>query len=113
LCADDLNLTKLAVAVIQQAFRDALWRPTTTASADAWHTNQRRQCDRARWFLQHSDQLNLWSALAGINADRVRDAINDGLLDREQNGRSPFGGQQGRGSRRSPRIRHRRRRAGA
>jgi hypothetical protein len=70
--------------VIRQGFRDALWRPTRTSSSSNWRAEQRRLCERARWFLQSSDELRIWCTLAGLDADRVREAITSGLLDRKR-----------------------------
>jgi hypothetical protein len=82
--ADDVNLPALAAAIIRQAITDAAWTPrraATSFDAARHHAKQRQHRVTARAFLD-SNSLEFWCAVANVNADRIRAAIRDGLLER-------------------------------
>jgi hypothetical protein len=64
--ADDLDLRRLAVAVLQLALRDAM-------------TENNHYRDQARHFLS-SHALDLWATIIDLDPDTIREAIKSGLL---------------------------------
>jgi hypothetical protein len=71
---------RVAVAVIMQAVRDASWkaRPSRSGNpkADQWTQRREHMRAEARAFLT-GPRIELWAALAGINAERIRARVLD------------------------------------
>jgi hypothetical protein len=78
--ADDLNLSALAAEIIRLAINEARWKTTDYAVERNIAIGMRRRA-AARAFLNGGD-LDFWCSFVNLNADSVRAAIRDGLLDR-------------------------------
>jgi hypothetical protein len=77
---DDIDVRRLACAVLQTALTDATW----TRRAGRLPTHHRcaeQHRATARAFL-NSAVLDVWAHWAGVSAGAIRDAVRRGLVDR-------------------------------